>query len=114
MRLQCLAPDQSREELREFADWILAIGEGTAGVDNDGIGIVNISTDMVLNGDCDPIQEIVDYTYLNLLHGCWSPVFFTDKVVLATTLDAVETINSYALSLFHGEEKVRTLPDLFF
>ncbi|XP_057747753.1 uncharacterized protein LOC130966949 [Arachis stenosperma] len=98
MRLGIGSEQSTAQELRLFSDWILQIGEGRCGtVVNDKL-FVDIPS--------DPVEDIVNTIYLNLVQNFCDPSFFQDRAILALTVDNVEEINNYIVDLLPGEEKI--------
>jgi ATP-dependent DNA helicase PIF1 len=103
MRLQISSnPDENRE-IAKFAQWILDIGDD--GVAEDGEYIVEIPQDLLINSHSNPIGDIINEIYPNLLDNIFTPGFFQNRAILAPTLEVVEKINDYVLALFPGESK---------
>ncbi|KAG5583393.1 hypothetical protein H5410_054020 [Solanum commersonii] len=92
MRLQNSDADTDLKELQEFSDWILVVGDGSIGNSFDGIDKVIIPKTLLITEYTDPITAIVESTY-------------PDFIILAPTLDMVESINQYMISLNHNPEK---------
>lgn len=105
MRLQCCSNGDSIEDNNLFADWILKMGNGDLGDDNDGEANVDIPHDLLVQHSDNHIADIVELTYPNLVNNMFNPRFFDDRAVLAPTLDIVERVNDYILSMIPGEEK---------
>jgi ATP-dependent DNA helicase PIF1 len=105
MRLQFSNNEDENERLREFAKWILNIGDGKVGEIEDGESIVQIPPDLLIQSVNNPIGEIVEAIYPDLLRNMFVPNFFEDRAILAPTLDIVEKLNDYVLSLLPGEAK---------
>uniref|UniRef100_A0A1S4BHJ9 ATP-dependent DNA helicase n=1 Tax=Nicotiana tabacum TaxID=4097 RepID=A0A1S4BHJ9_TOBAC len=80
MRLQSNEIGSHVDELRDFSDWILAIGDGMIGSSVDGNEKVQIPDDLLIKQSFD-------------------------RAILAPTLDMVESINEYMISLNHSYEK---------
>jgi ATP-dependent DNA helicase PIF1 len=105
MRLDFSSNSAGNEELKEFAKWLLDIGDGKVEVMEDGDCIVEIPQDLFVQSSSDPIGDIVEKIYPNLLQNILTPNFFQDKAILAPTLEVVENINDYVLALMPGEIK---------
>jgi ATP-dependent DNA helicase PIF1 len=106
MRLQYSNDDVENKNLAEFANWILDIGDGKVGKSHDGESTVEIPSDLLVHClDKNPIGDIVEVVYPNLLSNMFVPGFFEDKAILAPTLEVVDKINDYVLSLIPGEFK---------
>ncbi|XP_057518354.1 uncharacterized protein LOC130799268 [Amaranthus tricolor] len=94
------------DEIREFVDWILKIGDGKLGEPNDGEVMIDIPEDILMKNVQDPIASIVHGTYPNLIGKLSNGSFFYDWAVPAATNEIVCRVNDYAMSLIHSEEKV--------
>jgi ATP-dependent DNA helicase PIF1 len=105
MRLQFSSNSAENDQLKEFAKWILDIGDGKVGIIEDGECIVDIPPDLLIQSSSDPIGDIVEAIYPNLLQNMLIPNFFQDRAILAPTLEVVEKINDYVLALMPGEPK---------
>ncbi|KAL5186650.1 ATP-dependent DNA helicase PIF1 [Glycine soja] len=106
MRLQSNPTDHSNlDELKQFSEWLLDIGDGKLAEPNDGYGEITIPDEFLIKDFQDPIQAIVEATYSDLLHNYNNGDFLQKRVVLASTKDVVDKINDYVLSLIPGEEK---------
>ncbi|XP_012841939.1 PREDICTED: uncharacterized protein LOC105962187 [Erythranthe guttata] len=106
MRLQSSSNPSEVEEVKEFANWILSIGNGEAGEQNDGEASVEIPEDMLIPDSEDPLLELLQFVYPNLLSNISNPDYFQGRAVLAPTNDCVEFVNEYLCSLIPGEEKL--------
>ncbi|XP_056690326.1 ATP-dependent DNA helicase pfh1-like [Spinacia oleracea] len=105
MRLQVGRSDSNNNEIREFSEWILKIGDGKVGEPNDGEGTVEIHDDNLITEATNPVEAIVNSTYPSILQNLWDPKYFQERAILAPTHDNVEAINDYLLSLMPREEK---------
>uniref|UniRef100_A0A0R0FEF0 DNA helicase Pif1-like 2B domain-containing protein n=1 Tax=Glycine max TaxID=3847 RepID=A0A0R0FEF0_SOYBN len=76
-------------ELAELLKWILDIGDGKISEPNDGYAIIEISQELLILDFNGPIQGI----YLQC------------RAILASTIDTVDEINDFFLSLVPGGEK---------
>jgi ATP-dependent DNA helicase PIF1 len=105
MRLQFSSNLAENDQLQDFAKWILDIGDGKVGIIEDDGCIVDIPPDLLIQSSSDPIGDIVEAIYPNLLQNMLIPNFFQDRAILAPTLEVVEKINDYVLALMPGEPK---------
>lgn len=106
MRLQ-VGRNINVEELRDFSEWILRIGDGIEGGPNDGEATIEIPEDLLIKDVVgDPIDAIVQAIYPRILENLDDPKFFQDRAILAPTLECVELVNEHMLSLMAGEEKI--------
>ncbi|KAF7807800.1 ATP-dependent DNA helicase PIF1-like [Senna tora] len=104
MRLLNDSSAQDLDELRSFSQWILDVGNGTVGGDNDGNQEIEIPDDLLIKEAADPIKEIVNTTYPSFLDNLDNIKYFQDRAILCPTLENVEAINNFMLSLLPGEE----------
>uniref|UniRef100_A0A0R0KGC4 ATP-dependent DNA helicase n=1 Tax=Glycine max TaxID=3847 RepID=A0A0R0KGC4_SOYBN len=86
-----------------FAQWILDIGDGIIGHQNDGYAIVEIPQDLLITEYDDPIHGIVNSTFLDLCQHHNNPEFFQSRAILASTNETIQQVNDYILSLIPGE-----------
>ncbi|XP_075096581.1 uncharacterized protein LOC142174645 [Nicotiana tabacum] len=70
MRLQSNEIGSHVDELRDFSDWILAIGDGMIGSSVDGNEKVQIPDDLLIKQSFDPIYAIIENTYPDFTHRC--------------------------------------------
>jgi ATP-dependent DNA helicase PIF1 len=105
MRLQFSSNSVENDQLVEFDKWILDIGDWKVGTMEDGDCIVEIPHDLLVQSYSNPIGDIVEIIYPNLLSNILTPNFFQDKAILAPTLEVVENINDYVYALMPGETK---------
>ncbi|XP_057544039.1 uncharacterized protein LOC130823436 [Amaranthus tricolor] len=104
MRLQTQSVDDN--DLKDFADWILKIGDGILGEPNDGEAIIDIPDQFLIKDVVDPIGAIVESTYPSIQENLSDTNFFQERAILCPTNDIVGKVNEYVLSLLPGDEKV--------
>jgi ATP-dependent DNA helicase PIF1 len=71
---------------------------------NDGIATVEIPDDLLIKTTEGPIAAIVESTYPSLPRNILDPSFLEGRGILAPTLNVVESVNKYVISLNHSEE----------
>ncbi|RZB66091.1 hypothetical protein D0Y65_041944 [Glycine soja] len=91
------ATDQ--EETASFAQWIIDIGDGIIGHDNDGYATIEIPQELLITKYDDPIHSIVSSTFPDLCHHHNDPQYFQSKAILASTNETVQQVNDYILTL---------------
>ena len=106
MRLTVGSRPEDVNEIREFADWILKVGDGEVGDPNDGEVSIDVPSEILIDAADDPVQSIIDFTYPNLLDNIDDPTYFQEKAILAPTNELVDSINERLLDKFPGEEMV--------
>ncbi|XP_022024110.1 uncharacterized protein LOC110924409 [Helianthus annuus] len=105
MRLTIGADSSDMDSIRDFAKWLLDIGEGKLGDDNDGEAIIEIPDDLLITDSSDPIQSLIDFVYPSIMEQFRNPGFFSERAILAPKNDVVHEINDRLLSLFPGDAK---------
>ncbi|GJT09517.1 ATP-dependent DNA helicase PIF1-like protein, partial [Tanacetum coccineum] len=93
-------------EIRDFAEWILKVGDGELGEANDGEVSIDVPEELLIDAVDDPVTSIIDFTYPNLLNNINDPSYFQEKAILAPINEVVDTINDHLLNKFPGEEMV--------
>ena len=106
MRLTVGSRPEDVVEIREFAEWILNVGDGKLGGPNEGEVKIDVPEEILLDATDDPIASIIDFTYPNMLDNIDDPTYFQEKAILAPTNELVDTINEHLLTKFPGEEMV--------
>ena len=86
-------------ELKEFSNRILNVGDGNIGENNDGEVEIEIPDDMLIKNSGDRIASIVDSTYPSLLESMSYLSFFQSMAILALTNDIVDSLNNHILSI---------------
>ena len=102
MRLHSNLESIDEQETVTFAKWILDIGDGIIGDENDGYATIQIPTHLLFTEYDDPISAIVKSTFPDLDQHHNNPQFFKSKAILASTNEIVEQINHYVLSFIPG------------
>ncbi|KAL3010772.1 hypothetical protein AAZX31_07G162500 [Glycine max] len=103
MRLQNNEQSPNEQETAAFAKWILDIGDGIIGLQNDGYSTIEIPEDLLITQYNDPIHAIVNSTFLDLTQHHNDSQYFNSRAILASTNETVEQVNDYILSLIPGE-----------
>ncbi|GKE17466.1 ATP-dependent DNA helicase RRM3-like protein, partial [Tanacetum coccineum] len=106
MRLTVGAQPEDVTEIRDFAEWILKVGDGELGEENDGEVEMDVPEEILIDQGDDPVASIVDFTYPDILDDIHDPSYFKEKAVLAPTNEVVDNINEHLLDKFPGEEMV--------
>ncbi|XP_071739185.1 uncharacterized protein [Rutidosis leptorrhynchoides] len=104
MRLQSGCNTEEVADMKAFANWILDVGNGTVGGENDGEVEIIIPNEFLIKQTDDPITSIVDSTYPNLINNLYEPAYFQERAILAPTHEHVDKINDRLLQLMPGEE----------
>ncbi|KAH1162828.1 hypothetical protein GYH30_001368 [Glycine max] len=104
MRLEGNIDATDREETSAFAQWILDIGDGIVGQQNDSHGSIEIPKDLLITEYDDPLYAIFNSTFPNLSHHRNNIEYFQSTTILASTNETVQQVNDYILSLILGEQ----------
>ncbi|PNX72649.1 ATP-dependent DNA helicase PIF1, partial [Trifolium pratense] len=105
MRLKSDSTDKSQSELKEFADWILKIGDGRINADENGEAEIDIPEELCVSKVDNPLLSLVDFVYPNIVNNIGKNNFFEDESILAPTLEVVQEVNDFVLSMIPGESK---------
>ncbi|XP_022019108.1 uncharacterized protein LOC110919136 [Helianthus annuus] len=105
MRLTIGAESSNMKSIIEFAKWLIDIGEGNVGDDNDGDAIIEIPDDLLITDIYDPIQSLIDFVYPSIIQQFRIAGFFSERAILAPKNEVVHEINDRLLSLFPGDAK---------
>ncbi|XP_016200273.1 ATP-dependent DNA helicase PIF1-like [Arachis ipaensis] len=105
MRLLMSSSDQDEGEMKRFANWILDVGNGNIGSVVGDESEVEIPDDLLITTTDDPLFHLVDFSYPNLLQNMLDYRYFQSRVILAPTLESVEKVNDFVLTIFPGMEK---------
>lgn len=89
---------------RAFADFVLAIGDGVIGIQNDDVIDLSIPNDMLIPHVGDGIDAIVNQVYPNFVNVGLDPIYYQNRAILAPTNDIVDTINDYMADQLTGED----------
>ncbi|XP_076894307.1 uncharacterized protein LOC143546538 [Bidens hawaiensis] len=104
MRLTVGCRSSDVENIKEFADWLLDIGQGTVGGPNDGESVIDIPEDLLILNSIDPIGDLIKFVYPDILDRFNEVAYFQDRALLAPLNEVVQKINERMLALFPGEE----------
>ncbi|XP_019098037.1 PREDICTED: ATP-dependent DNA helicase PIF1-like [Camelina sativa] len=90
--------------IKEFSDWILAVGDGKIPESNDGEALIDIPEELLIRDVVDPIDSISRAVYgdLEKLHTKTDPKFFQTRAILCPTNSDVNTINERLLEKLQG------------
>ncbi|XP_074314966.1 uncharacterized protein LOC141651143 [Silene latifolia] len=98
MCLQVGRTSDNVDDIRKFSEWILEIGDGLVGCENDGEVDLQFPDDLLIQQVADPIASIVNVTYPDLQSRLWNPDYPQERAILAPTHKIVEAVNNYVLS----------------
>ncbi|XP_027938803.1 ATP-dependent DNA helicase RRM3-like [Vigna unguiculata] len=104
MRLSTTTINQIANDIKEFADWILKIGDGQIDVNENGEYMVEIPEELLIINTDVPLLSLVEFVYPQFVVNMMNPNYFDDGAILCPTNDSVEQVNDFMLSLLGGEE----------
>ncbi|KAF1864033.1 hypothetical protein Lal_00031190 [Lupinus albus] len=98
-----LQNDDKAKKIREFLEWILNVGDGKLSEPNDDCVEVDIPDELLILHFDNSIEAIVSSTYPDLHLHYNDEQFLQCRAILASTIDIVDQINEYVLSIIPGE-----------
>ncbi|XP_071713690.1 uncharacterized protein [Rutidosis leptorrhynchoides] len=112
MRLSALSSGASNadnentmEDTRSFAEWILNIGNGTINSTDDGISEVEMPDDVLIKDVEDPIGSMISSIYPQFLENLGNPTYYQERAILAPTHEIVNIINDRMMEYLEGDER---------
>ncbi|XP_017250504.1 uncharacterized protein LOC108221116 [Daucus carota subsp. sativus] len=108
MRLNQGSTAEEVEELRQFAEWVLKIGNGTLKPPPQS-DITYEKDDIVLPINfCDPdvlnsVENMIEWTYPDLMENYMSPSYISERAILTPTNQVVGHLNSQIVENLRGE-----------
>ncbi|XP_073302991.1 uncharacterized protein [Primulina huaijiensis] len=109
MRLQNLGSDEECAKIKKNSDWIANLGDGKIGEigeQNYGYATIDILDELLIKDCNDSIAATVESTYPSLDNNINNTAYFQQIAILAPTLDVVQSINEYMISLNHSEGRL--------
>ncbi|XP_057724032.1 uncharacterized protein LOC130939991 [Arachis stenosperma] len=106
MRLTAGGTIEVDNDLKEFAQWLIQIGDGLAGDSTDGESEVVIPKDILINDTDDGFQNLVTFVYADLLLNLHNIDYFKERTILAPTLEVVHDVNNTIMKYINADEKV--------
>ncbi|XP_034905294.1 uncharacterized protein [Populus alba] len=109
MRLSAegLSPDQ-KDELRQFAEWILLIGDGQicdlAVSDDHDAAFIKIPCELQVEVIDSPIAAIVSAIYPDIERAHLDPFYFKDRAIVTPKNLTVSEINNFILDIIPGHK----------
>ncbi|RYQ94353.1 hypothetical protein Ahy_B08g089256 [Arachis hypogaea] len=93
MRLLISSSDQDEGEMKRLANWILDIENGNIGSVVGDESEIEISDNLLITTTDDPLSP-------NLLQNMSDYRYFHSRVILAPTLESVDKVNNFVLTIF--------------
>ncbi|KAK9049762.1 hypothetical protein SSX86_031269, partial [Deinandra increscens subsp. villosa] len=93
------------ESIKTFAEWLLQLGEGLLGGENDGHANIKIPHDLLIHDSVNPLQDLIQFVYPSILENFKDPAYWKERAILAPTNEIVYEINERLLNVIPGDEK---------
>ncbi|XP_057433318.1 uncharacterized protein LOC130726103 [Lotus japonicus] len=81
------------------------VGDGTIDTIDEDETTIEIPSDLLIGQGPDPLLELVNFAYPDLVANLESDSYFQERAILAPTLESVEHVNNYILSKLPGVER---------
>lgn len=102
-------PNTQKEELKQFSEWVLAVGDGTLPTKKkDGESYptwITIPDDLLIMTDGDKIDAIVREVYHDFLSCYRDPEYLASRAIVCPSNSIVDEINNYVVGLIPGDGK---------
>ncbi|XP_022041435.1 uncharacterized protein LOC110944017 [Helianthus annuus] len=106
MRLKMGTKSSNFNETKEFAEWILRLGDGLLGGLNDGEVEIEIPDDLLILDAVNLISSLIAFTYSDMQKFLCNSNYFQQRAILAPTNEVMDSINTELLNSMPGEEKI--------
>ncbi|XP_020970164.1 uncharacterized protein LOC107620407, partial [Arachis ipaensis] len=106
MRLSVGMTASDQDQTEQFGEWLLKVGDGLIGDNMDGESEICLPGDIVIPSSDQAFDELVHFSYPNILENMSSKDFFKARTILAPTLDIVEEVNNHLMAIIPGGEKL--------
>ncbi|XP_016192791.1 uncharacterized protein LOC107633704 [Arachis ipaensis] len=105
MRFQSMTTDDQVEDLKQFAEWILQVGNEISDRSCDGCNSINIPPKFLITNYSDPIKAIVEAIYSDYIADMCNESNLTGRTILAPTVNAIDEVNDYMTTMNSNECK---------
>ncbi|KAL1327298.1 hypothetical protein AAHE18_13G291500 [Arachis hypogaea] len=106
MRLSIGTTASDQDETEQFGEWLLKVGDGLICDNMNGESEICLPGDIVIPSLDQAFDELVHFSYPNILENMSSKDFFKARTILAPTLDIVEEVNNHLMAIIPGGEKL--------
>ncbi|XP_042009044.1 uncharacterized protein LOC121757585 [Salvia splendens] len=106
MRLLSVEKPDEAFKLKKFSSWVASIGDGVVGGPNDGGVVIDLPSDIVLSNSGDPLKTIVENIYPSYMDPEKLSNCLHDRTILAPTLDVVDEVNQFMISMDQSQGRV--------
>ncbi|XP_016165296.1 uncharacterized protein LOC107607914 [Arachis ipaensis] len=103
MRLQCMTTDTPAEDLKQFAEWILQVGNGTSEGTCDGCNMINIPPELLITNYNDPIQAMIEAIYSDYIADIANESYLKSRAILVPTIHVVDEVNDYMTAMNNNQ-----------
>ncbi|KAK2404046.1 ATP-dependent DNA helicase PIF1 [Trifolium repens] len=79
IRLGASSNSTNPNDIKEFADWVLSIGDGNSSADESADIEINIPKELLIQDCADPLQALIDFAYPDLLQNTNTSHYFQDR-----------------------------------
>ncbi|KAF7119671.1 hypothetical protein RHSIM_Rhsim13G0231700 [Rhododendron simsii] len=108
-------PDQTRQELRDFAEWIKLIGEGkiqgTSFSEGQETNWIQIPERFVIRNGERSLHMLIESTYPDFTNKYQDIGYLQERAILAPKHDDVDEINNIMLAMLPGEMRIYNSAD---
>ncbi|KAL9830999.1 putative DNA helicase Pif1 [Arabidopsis thaliana] len=108
MRLLADISEHEKRDIEDFSKWILDVGDGKISQPNDGIALIDIPKEFLINGDNDPVESIIEAVYGNTFMEEKDPKksdypYYQGRAILCPTNEDVNSINEHMMRILDGK-----------
>ncbi|XP_056685899.1 uncharacterized protein [Spinacia oleracea] len=110
MRLQGTADQIGKQELAQFSQWVLDVGDGKIPAivmeGEEEPNWIEIPDDILLKDKGDKKKAIIQEIYPDLLNKYRDLNYLTERAILTPKNEGVDEINNYILGMIPGDEHI--------
>ncbi|KAL4350204.1 uncharacterized protein LOC127742875 [Arachis duranensis] len=100
-----MSPHSGIEDLRQFAEWILQVGNGISEGTSNGTNLIQIPFEFLITDYNDLIQAIVKASYSYYIANLANEYHLKGRAILAPTINAIDKVNDYMTTMNNNECK---------
>ncbi|KAL1299164.1 hypothetical protein AAHE18_18G089100 [Arachis hypogaea] len=101
MRLSVGMTASDQDETEQFGEWLLKVGDGLIGDNMDGESEICLPGDIVIPSSDQAFDELIHFSYPNILENMSSKNFFKARTILLSTLD-ISQLDLYGPELLNS------------
>ncbi|XP_015955239.1 uncharacterized protein LOC107479633 [Arachis duranensis] len=106
MRLSVEMTASDQDEIEQFGEWLLKVGVGLIGDNMDGESEICLPGDIVIPSSDQAFDELVHFSYPNILDNMSLKDFFKTRTILAPMLEIIAEVNNHLMAIIPGREKL--------